>query len=405
MQALDIEFARSRFAGLATENWAFLDNAGGSFALEATAERVADYIRETPVQLGGSYPLSQLAAQRQQQASEALRAMLNARHAEEIVIAGSASALAWRVARALLPSLQQGDEIIITRMDHEANRSPWLALRAHGIVVHELGVSRDDWSLDRAQLRSLLGPRTRMVCIGHCSNILGRIEPVADIAAEVHAAGARILVDGVAYAPHRPVDVQALDVDFYLVSLYKLFGPHAGLMYGRREALLELANINHEYLPADALPYKLQPGGASYELVYGAAAIPAYLEELDRRLDGNGDGGKAWAAIAAHEAALAGRLLQWLEQQPRVELIGPREIEARLPIISFRVEGMPCTDLVAGLEQHKVACRSGHFHAPRLLESLDIDPQDGVLRISFAHYNSEEELQRLLQALQQLLPG
>lgn len=396
---LKTDFVRTRFAGLDDDGWRFFDNAGGSFALAETAERVAAYLRETPVQLGGSYPRSEAAAGRQAGAVAALAGMVNARHSEEIVLGGSATALTWQLSRALQPSLQQGDEIIITRMDHEANRSPWLALRRFGIVVHELRIDRETWNVDREQLRALLGERTRLVCIGHASNILGRIEPIADIAREVHAAGALLFVDGVAVAPHRQVDMQALGVDFYVMSLYKVFGPHLGLLYGRRELLVNLANLNHEYLAADAIPYKLQPGGASYELVHGAAAIPGYIEALDREHGGNGDGKAAWSAILDHENALQAPLLEFLAATPDVELLGPATVENRLPIIAFRVAGKRCIEIVKALEERKLACRSGHFHARRLLESLDIDPEDGVVRVSLAHYNTEGEIEQLLNAL------
>lgn len=407
---MNTEFVRRHFAGLDPtpgREWIFLDNAGGSFALRETAERVARYLRETPVQLGGDYPLSREAASRQMGAVTKLANMINAAHDEEVVLGGSATALTWRVARALLPSLQQGDEIVITRMDHEANRSPWLALRRFGVVVHELDIDcdldGDTWQVNREQLRALLGPRTRVVCIGHCSNILGRIEPIADIAKEVHAAGAKLFVDGVAFAPHRAVDVQALGADFYVMSLYKIFGPHLGMLWGRREELVRLANLNHEYLDDDAIPYKLQPGGASYELVYGASAIPDYLTTLDREQGGDGSGATAWQAIEAHEDELQRPLLEFLAAHSEIDLLGPATTGERLPIISLRPRDGGCASLVEQLQKRNIACRSGHFHARRLLESLDIDPEDGVVRISFAHYNTEDEMWRLLEALKQVL--
>lgn len=401
--ALNPDFVHSRFAGLEQDGWALFDNAGGSLALHATADRVADYLRSTPVQLGGSYPLSMQAADRQRASIGKLRRMINAEHDEEVVIGGSATALVWQVARGLLSSLEPGDEIIITRMDHEANRSPWLALRRYGIVIRELDVCPDTWQLDREQLRELLSERTRLVCISQCSNILGGLEPVADIAADVHAAGAQLFVDSVAVAPHRQIDVRQLDADFLVMSLYKVFGPHAGLLYGKRDALLALDNLNHEYLDADAIPYRLQPGGASYELVYGATAIPDYLAELDILLGGNGDSTAAWQAIAYHETELMEPLLEYLASLEQVQLLGRATTEARLPIISFRVQGRSNKEIVTALEKDRLACRSGHFHARRLLESLEVDPVDGVVRISLAHYNTKEEMQRLMEGLKKEL--
>lgn len=399
---LNMDFVRSRFAGL-DRDWIFLDNAGGSLALEACAERVAEYLRETPVQLGGNYPSSQRAAARQEKATSALARMVNAAHEEEIVLGGSATALTWRVARALLPQLEQGDEIIVTRVDHEANRSPWLSLRRFGIVIREVMLDRETWQLDREQLRSLLGPRTKLVAIGHCSNILGSVEPVADIAAEVHEAGAKLFVDSVAYAPHRPIDVQALGADFCVLSLYKIFGPHLGLLWGKRDELVALANLNHEYLDDDAIPYKLQPGGASYELVHGAGAVPEYLEALDRDCGGTGGGRQAWQAIRTHEDVLQAPVLELLANSSKVELLGKPGIEERVPIIGFRPRHESSAAIVTALQERQLACRSGHFHARRLLESMRIEPGEGVVRISFAHYNTVEESAALVTALEEVI--
>ncbi|MDX1444296.1 MAG: aminotransferase class V-fold PLP-dependent enzyme [Gammaproteobacteria bacterium] len=399
---LDLDFVHACFAGIAPE-WRFLDNAGGSFALRETARRVARYIEETPLQLGGKYPLSLQAADRQAEATAALAGMINARHVEEVVLGGSASALTWRVARAIQPLLSQGDEIVITRSDHEANRSPWLALRRFGIVVHEVAINRETWQLDGEQLRALLGERTRLVAINHCSNILGSIEPIRDIADDVHAVGARLFVDSVAYAPHRAIDVQELGADYVVMSLYKIFGPHLGLLWGRREELIGLDNLNHEYLAADDIPYKLQPGGASYELVYGAAAIPEYLASLDEQAGGTGDIANAWRIIRTHEDALQAPLLDSLHAHEDVELLGKAEITGRLPIISFVSKTMSSANIVAGLQERRIACRAGHFHARRLLESLDIDPIDGAVRISFAHYNTQEDSAAVIAALEEIL--
>lgn len=411
---MDIDFVRGKFAGLENEAgketglsrkesqlpWLFLDNAGGAFVLTRVIDRIADYLRSTPVQLGGSYPLSLLAAQRQQQATAALAEWINANYPEELVFGPSATALTWRLAVSLGDFLSSGDEIIVTNLDHEANRSPWLRLTRNGIQVRTWEVEGDT-GLDLDRLDSMLGERTRLVCISHCSNILGRIEPVAEIARRVHAAGARLFVDGVAYAPHRQLDMQAIGADFYVFSLYKTFGPHAGLLWGNREALLELKGINHEYLEEDALPYKFQPGGANYELNWGSAGIPEYFAELDQHLRGDGSGATAWQQIAEHEAALAERLLDYLANRKDVKIVGPRDagIAERLPIIAFCIEGFRSRDVVSHLEKHHIAARHGHFHARRLLERLGIDTDDGVVRVSFAHYNSMADVERLISAL------
>lgn len=400
--ALDVSLTadvRREFAGL-DATWAYLDNAGGSFTLRTVIERVAEYMQTSPVQLGAGYALSQQAAARQADAVAALARFINAQHASDIVLGSSSTALTWQAARALRPLLRAGDEIIITVMDHEANRSPWLALRDAGVTVRTWELDRNDLSLSLQTLDALLNEKTRLVCVSQCSNILGRIEPVAEIARRVHAAGARVFVDGVAYAPHRRVDVQALGVDFYVCSLYKIFGPHIGMLYGKREALLELGNINHEYFAADALPYKLQPGGASYELVFGAGGIPAYFEHWSETA-----GVDPFELIAHHEAELSRPLLEFLDAHPAVTLFGSADANplTRLPIIAFRHATKRSADIAAALAERQIAVKHGHFHSRRLLEFLDVPSDDGVVRVSFAHYNTAEEVERLLSALNDVL--
>lgn len=384
--------ARPAFAGLGDE-WAYFDNAGGSFTLHQVVERVADYMRASPVQLGGTYPLSRQAAEYQADAVAALARFVNAERNDELVLGSSSTALTWQVARAMRPLLKPGDEIIITEIDHEANRSPWLWLADLGLGIRTWRVDPDNLTLSLEHLDELLNERTRLVAFSHCSNILGRIEPVEEITRRSHAVGARVFVDGVAYAPHRKVDVQKWNVDFYVCSLYKIFGPHLGLLYGRREALLELGNINHEYLAADALPYKLQPGGASYELVWGAGGIVDYFENWQ---------GNAFDAIARHEQQLAEPLLDLLASQPQVKLYGSAsaDLQSRLPIIAFRSANHSSADIVARLQQQQLAARNGHFHARRLLERLGVPIDDGVVRISFAHYNTSDEVRRLVNTLE-----
>lgn len=394
---------RKEFAGLdgaRDGEWAWFDNAGGSFTLHRVIDRVARYMRTTPVQLGATYPLSKQAATRQADAVASLARFINARHADEILLGSSATALIWQIARAMRPLLSAGDEIIVSVMDHEANRSPWLWLRELGVTVHQWKIDTTDFALSLNHLDALLNERTRLVCFSQCSNILGRIEPVADITRRAHAKGARVFVDGVAYAPHRRVDVQAWDVDFYVVSLYKIFGPHIGMLYGKKNALLELGNINHDYLAADALPYKLQPGGVSYELAFGAAGIVDYFDEWQRSI-----GADPFDIIAAHEARLVAPLLSFLDAHSQVRLFGPSHADSRtrLPIVSFRHATRTSAMIVAALEDRRIAAKHGHFHARRLLEHLGVPPDDGVVRISLAHYNTAEEIERLIETLEEAM--
>jgi len=403
MTPLDTAVVRRRFPGLASD-WIFLDNAGGAQVLGTAIERVAAYLRETPVQTGASYAVSRQAQERLDAATAAVAQFINAAEPREIVFGPSSTSLLDRLARALRPQIRPGDEIVVTDADHEANIGPWRRLAAAcDATIKIWPVNTESWRLELDDLNALLGPRTRLVCCTQATNILGTIEPVNEIARRVHAAGAQLVVDGVAFAPHRLVDVRAWDVDYYVFSCYKVFGPHIGVLYGKYARLLALSNLNHEYLPPDAIPYKLQPGAYSYELAYGMGAVPDYLLELGSAQDSpRARLAAAWERIAAHEAALIAPLLDYLQQQPGVRLIGPASADPalRLPIVSFAVAGRNAAEITRHADQYNIGIRHGHFHARRLIDKLDLLENNGVVRVSLAHYNTPEEITRLLNCLQ-----
>jgi cysteine desulfurase family protein (TIGR01976 family) len=396
---LDLDFVRGHFPGLASP-WVFMDNAGGSHVLAEVADRVRDFLLTTPVQHGASYAPSVEAAAKVREATAAIAAMINARHPEEVVIGPSTTFLFQQLARAMASSLRPGDEIIVTDVDHESNVGPWHALERQGVVVREWQVSRETLELDLAALERLLNRRTRLVCVTHCSNILGTLMPIPAIAGIVHAAGAELCVDGVAYAPHRRVDVQALGCDWYAYSFYKTYGPHQAVLWGRRERLLELDSLNHWFIGKDCVPYKLQPGNVNYELAWSCAAIPAYLDALARQ-----HGADAFDAIAAHEEALAERVLTWLCARNDVRIIGRRGAgrAERVPTISFVADGRRSSTIVETIDRHRVGIRFGDFYARRLINHLGLADRDGVVRISMVHYNTLAEVDRLLAGLEEAL--
>jgi selenocysteine lyase/cysteine desulfurase len=273
-------------------------------------------------------------------------------------------------------------------------------------------VNPHTWELDLAALEALLTPRTRLVAVTHTSNVLGTINPIRQIADRVHAQGALLCVDGVAFAPHRRVDVQALDVDFYTFSLYKVYGPHLGLLYGKRSHLLALPGYNHYFIDDTAIPYKFQPGGSSYELSYSLVAIPAYLQALAQHHWGAATAptvsaqlDQAFDLIARHESQLSDRLLAFLRSKPQVRIIGLPEANPshRVPTISFVVAGISSDQIPPHLDAHHIGIRYGHFYALRLIEDLGLLPQQGVVRLSLVHYNTLEECDRLIQHLDRLL--
>ena len=396
----DLAFIRGHFPGLAGD-WAYMDNAGGSHVLAGVADRVRDFLLTSPVQHGASYAPSRDAARKVADATAAVARMINAGRPEEAVIGPSTTFLLQQLARGLAPSFRPGDEIVVTDVDHESNIGPWRALERAGVVVREWRVDPVSLELPLEALKRLLGSRTRLVCVTHCSNVLGTIAPVAEIARLAHAAGAELCVDGVAFAPHRRVDVQALGCDWYAYSFYKTYGPHQAVLWGRHERLLELASLNHFFIGKDRVPYKLQPGNVNYELAHGCAGIPDYLDALGRH-HGAAD---PFDVVATHEEALAERLLAWLRGRNDVRVIGRRGggRDERVPTISFVAEGHRSSAVVAAVDRHKVGIRFGDFYDRRLIEALDLAGRDGVVRVSMVHYNTLEEVDRLIGALEAAL--
>ena len=404
--SLDIEFVRSQFPGLASP-WVLFDNAGGSQILGGVVESLSDYLLHTNVQHGASYEVSQRSTARVGQAQTKLAKFINASRAEEVVMGSSSSMLIKQLADSL--RFEPGDEIIVTNFDHEANISPWKRLSEQGVIIKTWQLDAHTFELDWPALEALFTPRTRLLCVTQASNILGAINPVEKLAALAHEHGAKICVDAVAYAPHRIIDVTAWDVDFYVFSLYKVYGPHQALLYGKYELLRELKNLNHEFL-GEAIPYKLQPGNVNYELTYASAAIVDYLEKLGRRsggqsLDSRSALRAAYEAIAAHEQQLSEPLLDFLRSRNNVQIIGPTTAASaeRVPTISFVVDEMDSDRVTLAMDKHKIGIRFGDFYATHLIDDLGLRERNGVVRVSMVHYNTLEEVNRLVQHLDEIL--
>ena len=402
--ALDLAFVRSQFPALA-DGFAYFDNAGGSLVLAGVADRVRDYLLTTSVQTGASYPQSRRAVERLAEARARIALLLNAARPEEIVLGPSTTVLFQWLARAMEGQLQPGDEIVVTDFDHESNIGPWRALEKRGIVLRTWSLDPETLTVDLDALDRLMNPRTRLVAVTHTSNILGTINPVAAIARRVHARGAALAVDAVAFAPHRAVDVQAWDVDYYVFSFYKTYGPHFAVLYGKHDKLLELDGLYHYFYGRDKVPAKLEPGNTNYELAWGAAGIVDYLDALG---GGTGDRAaieRAFADVAAHEATLAERLLSYLRARNDVRIVGHTTSEAarRVPTIAFKVDGRPAQDIVHAVDGADIGIRHGDFHSRRLIEHLDLAADGGVVRVSMVHYNTLEEVDRLVAALDRAL--
>jgi len=401
---LNLDFVRGLFPSPCWER-AFFENAGGSYVPNSVIERVTAYMRESQVQPGGAYDASALAAERMAEGQRLMAELIGA-DTDEVIIGPSTTTNIFVLSKAFQDSLSSGDEIIVTDLDHEANNGAWRRLAGHGIEVREWKINRETEKLEAEDLAALLTDKTRLVCFSHCSNVLGGINDVGALTKMAHKAGALVCVDGVAYAPHRALDVKALDVDFYVLSLYKVFGPHVSLLYGKREHFERLPGQNHYFLD-DQIPLKLNPGGPNHEFTSGLVGVADYFEALaahhliDPPNTFKGRVDAVFDLMAHHEEGLAQRFADFLLSKPKVRLLGPKTDKAdiRTPTFSFTIDGRAAADIPPLLEPAKAAIGQGHFYAKRLLDALGITDPGGVLRAAMAHYNTMDEVDTLIEAL------
>lgn len=407
--ALNIEFVRKQFPGLDGE-WVLMDNAGGSQTLKQVVERISDYLLHTDTQLGATYETSRISTERVAAGNAGMAEYIGAPDNSEVILGPSTSMLLRNLSYAMVQTFVPGDEVVVTNCDHEANIGPWRSMEKHGIVVKEWRLNPETLDLHLEDLDALMTDRTRLVALTHASNILGTINPIKKIAAFVHDRGAMICVDGVAYAPHGTVDIRDLDVDFYAFSFYKVYGPHYSLLYAKKEHQEKMPGINHFFLEEE-LPYKFQPGNVNYELTYGLLGLKDYFTEF-ARVHGDGDnlGFRAAAEasfmhIAEQEALLSAPLMEFLNSKPNVRIIGKisADRDIRVPTVSFVVKDTKSSDITLEVDKHKIGIRYGDFYARRLIEDLGLAAQDGVVRVSLVHYNTPEEVERLIKVLDPLI--
>ncbi|KAK6212928.1 aminotransferase class-V [Colletotrichum tabaci] len=396
---LDIAAVRAKFPAL-SQDQVFFDNAGGSQTLGTVIDSIRDYLSQSNVQLGASYKVGQRATASYGEGYQAGAQYINA-SPDEIVFGASTTQLFRNLSHTL--SFAKGDEIIVSAVDHEANIASWIDLAARQ------GLTLKWWKpaeapnpkLSVENLKPLLSERTRLVTLTHASNILGTIHDVAAIADTVHKETPKglVCVDGVAYAPHRPLDVKALGIDFYAFSWYKVYGPHTAMLYASRPAQDDhMRSLGHFFNPSDSLEGKLGLAGGSYELV---SAVPRVLEYL-----GTPDS-EGWKGKIEQERLLQSTLLEYLNGRGDVTVYGETDAgtEHRVPTISFKVKGWGAKELVTAVEKDTdFGFRWGHFYSYRLIkEILDLDPADGIVRVSMVHYNSLDEIKSFLVALDKAL--
>ena len=406
---MDIEFTRKQFPGLKS-GFIFMDNAGGSQILGSAVEEISEYLINSNVQLGATYKISALAGDKLNKVTQQIAGFINARDPKEVVI-GPTSTMQLRILSLCISrQWKEGDEVIVTNTDHEANVSCWTDLEERGIKIKIWKIDPESFELNTADLEKLLTSKTKLVALTHCSNVLGTINPIKKIAEIVHNAGALICIDGVAFAPHRKVDVQELDVDFYVFSWYKVYGPHLAVMYGKLDLLIEMKGINHYFFKAEDVPYKFQPGNYNFELTYGLRAIPDYLVNFfDHHFPQinaavNEKYLKSFELIAQYEEMLAARLIDYLNSIEDIRIIGQRSADAKLrvPTISFVHKTLQSQDIVTAVDKENIGIRYGDFYAKKLIHDLDLEKQGGVVRVSLVHYNTAEEVEKLIAALKKI---
>jgi cysteine desulfurase family protein (TIGR01976 family) len=394
----------------------YFDGPGGTQVPQSVIDAMADYLAHANANVHGAYLTSRRSDQVIAEAHRAMADFLNAPSPDEIVFGPNMTTLTFNISRAIGRELRPGDEIVVTRLDHDANIAPWLALEEKGIVVRHADFNPADCTLDMEGLERLINERTRLVAVGYASNAVGTINDVRRIGQMAHAVGAWIYVDAVHYAPHGPIDVQAIEADFLVCSAYKFFGPHSGVLYGRYELLDRLQA--YKVRPADDVPPdKFETGTKNHEGLAGTTAAIDYLADLGAEFGApfadqypEFEGRRlhlktAMAAIRAYERPLAERLISGLEAIPGVTLYGitdPARFDQRAPTVAFTLEGYTPRQVAERLGWEGIFVWDGNYYALAVTERLGVEESGGMVRVGIAHYNTVEEVERLLAVVSDL---
>ena len=366
------------------------------------ADAIRDYMTSSYVQLGADYPLSVAATGTVQRAHDLVNVLMNGEGIGQTVLGPSSTQLVTMLAECYSRHLEAGDEVILCETGHEANVGPWLKLQRFGIKIKWWKV-RPDFTCSLEDLAQLFTDRTRLVCFPLVSNLLGEIVDVAAITQLAHKHNTRVVVDAVAYAPHRALDVKAWAVDWCFFSTYKTYGPHMGALFGRTDAFDELEGPNHFFIPADD-PYKFELGGVSHEGCAGLLALGDYLKGLaGHEVCDRPAVAAAFEEMTRLELPVQARLISYLKSKP-VRIIGPAHAEAsRISTISFLHDSVPSPEISRFVNSRGIGIRNGHMYSYRLCERLGIDVESGVVRVSAVHYNTVEEIDRLIGVLDEVL--
>lgn len=410
MTALPLDPARLRahfpaFSEPSLEGQAFFENAGGSYTSRQVLDKLDRFYRASKVQPYGVYPASRQAGEAMDLSFTRMAQALNV-SPDWIHFGPSSSANTYVLGNAFAAWLKPGDVVIVTDQDHEANTGNWRRLARMGAEIREWKVDPQTGRLALADLDRLLDTRVKLIAAPHCSNIAGEINPVAEIASRAKSVGAVSAIDGVSYAPHGLPDLTALGADIYFFSAYKVYGPHQGVLAIRPDLALLLPNQGH-YFNEGKPRYRLTPAGPDHAQIAASSGVVDYLEAVAAMAGPETEGAdpfrRAHAAMRAQEVALATPLLNYLSGKNSARLIGPADPLTRAPTIALALNE-PGAAVATRLARHKVMASGGHFYAYRLLEALGIDPNHGVLRLSFVHYTTPEEIDQLIAALDAELP-
>lgn len=405
---LDVDFVRKQFpafSSAALNGQAFFENAGGSYTCTPVIDRLTRYYTERKVQPYGPYDASRLAGEEMDEARIRLAAMMGV-ETDELSFGPSTTQNTYVLAQAFAGYLNSGDAIIVTNQDHEANTGPWRRLVDRGIEVREWKIDPTTGHLDALDLSNLLDDKVKLVCFPHCSNVVGEINDVASITKIAHAAGAVTCVDGVSYAPHGIPDVSALGTDIYLFSAYKTYGPHQGIMTIKRGLAERLPNQAH-YFNANDLYKRFTPAGPDHAQIAACAGMADYCDLLFTHHNGTGTTPKDRARFVHdlmrdHEIKLLQPLLDYLRDKNSVRMLGPQNAEIKAPTVAVELQ-QPGLQAATELAKLGVMAGGGDFYGVRCLEAQGVDPNHGVLRLSFVHYTNKVEIEHLIKSLDQVL--
>ncbi|ARV58581.1 cysteine desulfurase-like protein [Nostocales cyanobacterium HT-58-2] len=413
MVDLDLGWIRNQFPALSQEingqPVIFLDGPGGTQVPKSVIDAIAEYLIKSNANAHGAFATSERTDALITAARAAMGDLLGC-NSDEVVFGSNMTTLTYTFSRAIGQELQPGDEIIVTKLDHYANVSPWYALSERGVVIREVEINPEDCTLDMNHLQQQINERTRLIAVGYASNAVGTINDVATVVKLAHAVGAMVFVDAVHYVAHSPIDVRVLDCDFLACSAYKFFGPHVGIMYAKREHLARLYPYKVKPAP-DEIPYRWETGTQNYEGLAGLVATIHYLAELGQRvLPGVKNRREALVAamivIKQYEKDLSQKLVTDLLQIPGLTLYGitdPTRFDWRTPTFGVRLAGQTPHAVAKALGQEGIFTWNGNFYALGLTEKLGVESSGGLLRIGLVHYNTVEEIHHLLKVLSKKL--